>query len=168
METSSQSCLIHGDRPAIAAIGVCSYCATCQHEIAASVRGLAPGVVPRECFATASSGGGWRALSGSGAAHWLAHELGIRPAQGLTRCAAGFVVHRADLLFGRRELVRELPRPRDLWIDLAEESCGVVVASRRDEPNGIEISIRGLVGASAGAGVCDFYRDLHGRGRFFR
>jgi hypothetical protein len=106
--------------------------------------------------------------AGSGAAHWLAHELGTRPVHVHTRCAAGFPVRRADLLFGRRELLRELPRPLDLWVDLDDEGCGLVVKSASSESGEVEISIRGRVDAPGGVTVCDFYRDLHGRGRFFR
>ena len=168
METSSGVCLLHGDRRAAGAIGTCVYCASCLQEIAAAVRGLPLGLAPRDCFAAALPGGGWRAVTGSGAAHWLAHELGIRSVQAQTRCAAGFAVRRADLLLGRRELVRELPRQRDLWIDLDDQGCGLVESARRNDSSEVEISIRGLVDPARGASVCDFYRDLSGRGRFFR
>jgi len=168
METRSGVCLLHSDRRADGAIGSCSYCASCRQEIAAAVRAVPPGVTPRECFAVALPGAGWRAPPGSGAAHWLAHELSAHPVHPHTRCAAGFAVRRADLLFGRRELIRELPRARDLWVDLDDELCGLVVKSASSESGDVEISIRGLLNVSGGAAVCDFYRDLHARGRFFR
>ncbi|MEX2208194.1 MAG: hypothetical protein WEF50_18370 [Myxococcota bacterium] len=168
MEVSSSVCRLHRDRRAAGAIGSCAYCAACLQEIAAALRGVLPGVVPRECAATALGSAGWRGLAGSGAAHWLAHERKLRPLPPLARCAAGFAVRRADLLVGRRELVRELPRPGDLWLDLDEEGCGVVVSSRRGEDTEVELSIRAPIGGSLLAAVHDFYRDLSGRGRFFR
>jgi hypothetical protein len=64
--------------------------------------------------------------------------------------------------------VRELPRARDLWVDLDDEGCGLVTSSRRGAGDEVEISIRGLIGPAGALGTCDFYRDLGGRGRFFR
>ena len=168
MATGSETCLLHRDRPAASAIGGCSYCASCRQEIAAVAGRSAHTVTPRDCFAAALPGGGWRALAGSGAAHWVAHELGIRSASAQSGCAAGFAVRRAELLLGRREIVRELPLPRDLWVDLYDEGCGLVVAAGRSASNEVLISIRGLVDARGLTGALDFYRDLHGRGRFFR
>ena len=168
MKGSADFCGLHRDRPAESAIGGFGYCASCRQEIAAAVRALPVGVVPRECFAVAASGGVWRTPAGSGAPHWLAHELLTRPTHASNRCAAGFAVRRADVLFGRRELVRELPRPRDLWVDLDAEGCGLVLKSVGAESGEIEISIRALIGSAGGVTVCDFYRDLHGRGHFFR
>jgi hypothetical protein len=168
MEVGSSVCLLHRDRRAEGAIGSCAYCAACLQEIANALRGVLPGIVPRECAATALGGAGWRALVGSGAAHWLAHELKVRPLPPLARCAAGFAVRRADLLVGRRELVRELPQSGDLWLDLDDDGCGVVVTSRRAEGAAVEVSIRAPLTGSLYASVHDFYRDLSGRGRFFR
>lgn len=168
MQASSSVCLLHRDRRAERALGSCAYCVDCLQQIAVALRGVLPGVLPRECAAIALGPAGWRALAGSGAAHWLAHELKLRPLPPLARCAAGFAVRRSDLLTGRRELVRELPRPGDLWLDLDDEGCGLVVAARRGEGAEVELSIRAPVDGLLGVAVRDFYRDLSGRGRFFR
>ncbi len=168
MEARSGVCLLHGDRPAAGAIGACAYCASCLEAIEVAVRGLPLGLAPRECCAAALPGGGWRALASWAGAHWLAHELGVRSLPAQARCAAGFAVRRADLLLGRRELVRELPRHRDLWIDLDDQGCGLVESARRSESSEVEIAIRALIDPARGAATCDFYRDLSGRGRFFR
>jgi hypothetical protein len=167
-ESRSNVCTLHRDRRAAGAIAASPYCSGCLQEIAVALRGVLPRVVPRECAAVAHGSAGWRPLTGSGAAHWLAHELGLRPLPPHARCAAGFGVRRADLLVGRRELVRELPRAGDLWLDLDEEGCGVVVHARGGEGEPVEISIRAPLDAALGAGARDFYRDLSGRGRFFR
>lgn len=169
MEARSSVCLLHRDRRAEGAIGACAYCASCLQAIATALSGVRPGTMPRECAATAlGESAAWRALAGSGAAHWLAHELKLRPLPPLPRCAAGFAVRRSDLLVGRRELVRELPRPGDLWFDLDEEGCGVVATSERREDAQIAISIRAPLVGSLHPSVHDFYGDLAGRGRFFR
>lgn len=132
------------------------------------MRAVPPAVLHRECCATALGAPAWRTLAGSGAAHWLAHELKLRPLPPHARCAAGFAVRPAALLVGRRELVRELPRAGDLWLDLDDDGCGLVVVARRGEGEEVEISIRGPVDATRGVAARDFYRDLSGRGRFFR
>ncbi len=168
MQPGSGTCLIHRERRAGGAHGACAYCASCLAEIAAAVRSVPPSVLPRECAATALERAGWRALHGTGAAHWLAHELGLRPLPPVARCAAGFAVRRSDLLLGRRELERELPRPGDLWLDLDEEGCGRVLSARRGEGDEVEISIQARIQGGLAAAARDFYRDLSGRGRFFR
>jgi hypothetical protein len=87
----------------------------------------------------------------------------MRPA-----CAAGFALELSDLLATRRELERTLPQPRDLWVDLDGRDCGLVTEVRRGEGAELALSVRGLLAAGGRLETVDFYRDLHGRGRFFR
>jgi hypothetical protein len=161
------SCVLHPARPAARTLGTRSYCADCLRGLEAAGRTVSPLVQPRECFATVR-GTAFAAPSGSPCAHWLAHELASLARPGRTACAAGFALEVADLLMTRRELERTLPGPRDLWVDLDNLGCGIVTEVRREDGGGIALSVRGLLAPGGRLDTVDFYRDLHGRGRFFR
>ena len=161
------SCALHPGRPAARTLGVRSYCADCLRGLEAASRGVPPLVQPRECFA-AVRGASFAAPSGSPCGHWLAHELSSLAGPGRPGCAAGFALEVGDLLRTRRELERTLPQPRDLWVDLDNQGCGIVTEVRREEGGEIALWVRGLLAPGGRLDTVDFYRDLHGRGRFFR
>ena len=164
---AGSSCALHPARPAARTLGARSYCADCLRGLETACRGVPPLVQPRECFATVR-GTGFAPPPGSPCAHWLAHELSSSARPGRPGCAAGFALDLADLLLTRRELERTLPQPRDLWVDLDGQGCGIVTEVRREEGGEIALSVRGLLGPGGRLDTVDFYRDLHGRGRFFR
>ena len=130
------------------------------------MRAAALHALPSECFAT-PAGEGWRPLTTGAAAHWLAHELGVRAPHGRPACAAGFALERDDLI-GSRQPVRGPPRAGDLWLDLDPERCGVVASVRPDPDRGFAIAIRHLHPLPARPATGDFYLQFAARGQFFR
>ena len=164
----ARSCAHHAERPAAEVLGARAYCAACREARLGATRALGSRAQPSECFARWLGDERWLALESGAAAHWLAHELGLRPPAGRPSCAAGFAIDRADVLAGRRELVGEAPRAGDLWVDLDAEGCGIVQSAQREGERGIAIAIRHLRAFPARPERADFYLQLGGRGRFFR
>jgi len=158
----------HAEREAVESLGLRAYCAECRTSRAEATCGSELRARPSECFATYAGAGRWLSPARGASAHWLAHELGQAAQPGRPACAAGFALERAELLLGRRELVRELPRPTDLWVDLDAEGCGVVVRVQRDETRGFAIAIRHLRPLPALELHSDFHGQLGARGSFFR
>ncbi|HXX48903.1 MAG TPA: hypothetical protein VEN47_11770 [Myxococcota bacterium] len=161
-------CAHHPERAAVEELGSRAYCAACRDALARATRALETRARPGECFARWLGQERWHALDSGAAAHWLAHELRIRPAAGRPTCAAGFAIERTDVLVGRRELGGDAPRAGDLWLDLDAEGCGIVETARREGERGIAIAIRRLRLLPARPETADFYLQLGGKGRFFR
>jgi hypothetical protein len=148
-------------------LGHHGYCARCSESLRRSSLGLQLAALPSGCFARYAGSERWIAIRGGEAAHWLAHELGVRGATRDTSCAAGFALARSDVI-AKRQGLHALPVPGDLWVDLDSEGCGRVTRVQSDPVTGPRIWIRHL--RSAPARVCedDFYAHFSGRGGFFR
>jgi hypothetical protein len=158
---------VHPALPAARTLGPRGYCADCDRALEAAGRGVPALVQPRECFLIVR-GASFAPAGASPSLHWLAHELVRLAGSGRAACAAGFALELSDVLGTRRELARTLPRPGDLWVDLDDRDCGVVTEVRRGDGDELSLRIRGLLAPGGRLDTVDFYRDLHGRGRFFR
>ena len=98
-------CAIH---PGVASTVVLfnrSYCARCQRDIQAAVAQLDNHVTPRDCFVWyKGSHDGWAPITGTGCAHYVAHQLGIQAGPPGALCLAGYVYRVPMVIIGRQRI----------------------------------------------------------------
>ena len=82
-------------------------------------------VVPRNCFVwnDGPTGYPWRPIPGTGCAHWVAHQLGIR--RGAT-CHEGHSIRVSDVIYGRTEVEISSCKVGDIWTNSDRTHCGIV------------------------------------------
>jgi len=83
-------------------------------------------VFPKECFIwnDGSPNSPWRVIPGTGCAHWVAHQLGIKT--GDARCYDGYAIRVRDILSGRVEVVLRDAKVGDVWTNEDLTHCGIV------------------------------------------
>ncbi len=83
-------------------------------------------VEPKECFVwhDGPSGAIWRAIPGTGCAHWVAHQLNIRI--GNATCNDGYSIRVSDVIYGRTEVQMQYCRAGDIWTNSELTHCGIV------------------------------------------
>jgi hypothetical protein len=105
---------------------------TCYTTRTEAVSRVPTHVVPRECFVwrDGPSTFPWRVIPGTGCAHWVAHQLGIR--RGAT-CYNGYSIRVSDVISGRTEVQIRDCNVGNIWTNNARDHCGIVrqIASGR-------------------------------------
>jgi len=154
-------------------------CEECAKQVQAAQPDIRPHVTPKECFVTYDgSKKGWRAIVGTGCAHWVAHQLRIRRGRPDEVCAEGYTYRVVDVIAGARKIDREWEEVRhnDIWVDPRREHCGLVVSIKEvkvGEEVKQAIAIMHCASAQFGGGergvvTDDFERHFKGRGDFYR
>jgi hypothetical protein len=129
------SCVIHPSLPQAASIGGRPYCARCQAGIRAAVARLDRHVSPPDCFVWyKNTHEGWTPIEGTGCAHYVSHQLGIRTGRAADQCLAGFTYRVRIMLQGRTSVTGGLAfvRVGNVWANTARSHTGLV--SRIDPP----------------------------------
>jgi hypothetical protein len=121
-------------------------------------------------------GDSWKAITGTGCAHWVAHDREIHSGGNDERCLLGYTLRVEDLIAGLS--TRSLDHARrsisvgDIYVTADHEHCGrVVEIDETREPGGKrKITIRHDSSNSSGTGrgvvEDDFDEHFHGRGEF--
>jgi hypothetical protein len=93
---------------------------------------------PPGCFVTfKNSAVGWAPLHGTGCAHYVAHELGIRRGKkGLAACDLGFCIKVPMLVEGMSIVPPSHVQISDIWVNHAKNHCGFVVMIERTDSAG--------------------------------
>ncbi len=107
----------------------------CQRTAAEAAEYVDGHVVPRDCFVWRMSSKGpqcpksicgkrlYRTIGGTGCAHWVAHQLGIRAGD---KCAEGYTIRVANINAGRKEYTMQEAKAGDIWINDSKKHCGIV------------------------------------------
>ena len=122
-------CVNHPALPETVVIGGTPYCAKCEAGMKGAIAKLDPHVSPTECFVWYTGGAkGWEGIAGTGCAHFVSHELGIRHGRAGEKCLAGYTFRVATMLGGRSRVHGGLPavKARDIWVNRARTHCGIV------------------------------------------
>lgn len=98
---------------------------TCYSTRAEAVSRVPTHVVPKECFVwrDGPSTFPWRVIPGTGCAHWVAHQFGIRRG---TTCSQGYSIRVSDVISGRTEVQIQGCKVGDIWTDSERTHCGIV------------------------------------------
>ena len=162
-------CILHPGRVSVASEFGNDYCAQCRDGIVAARADVDRHVEPKDCFVWYASNDNWQPITGTGCAHWVSHQLGIRRSG--PKCAAGYPYRVRDVISGRTEIT-DLANVRvdDIYVTPAKDHmglvCRLVSAPRPGVPPTIVIrhdsSRQGRVAEN------EFANYFHGHGNFYR
>lgn len=106
-----------------------NYCQRCRDGQVAAAAQVDAHVQPPNCFVWYTGGAsGWTPLPGTGCAHWVAHQLGIR---GGAVCLEGYTIRVPDLVRGRQQIAVADVQANDIWANSALSHTGLVVQVHR-------------------------------------
>jgi hypothetical protein len=118
----------------------------------------------------------WKAITGTGCAHWVAHERQIHSGGNDEKCLLGYTLRIPDLI--ARLSTRSLDHDRgnirvgDIYVTADHGHCGLVVRieESREQGGKRKITIRNDSSSNDGSGrgvvEDDFDERFHGRGEF--
>ncbi len=169
-------CVYHLGREGVVLYGRNYYCAKCKEGIEGARGDVGGDIYPPECFVMFHGGDTWKAIIGTGCAHWVAHEREIRSGGKDERCLLGYTLRVEDLIAGLS--TRSLDHGRrnisvgDIYVTTNEGHCGLVVSVDESREPGVnrKITIRHDSSNSSGTGrgvvEDDFDKHFHGTGKF--
>ncbi len=170
-------CVYHQGREAVMLYGGKYYCAKCRAGIDDARLRVCGDIEPRECFVMFHGGDTWKAITGTGCAHYVAYKRGIRNGGEDERCLLGYTLRIPDLIaslstrsldHGRRDISRG-----DIYVTADHSHCGwVTEIEEHREPRGtrtITIENDSSNSSCTGRGVVedDLDEHFHGRGEFY-
>ena len=159
-------------------------CEKCEEQVKKAQANVRRHVSPKECFITyEDSKVGWRAINGTGCAHWVAHERNIKRGAAGAKCEDGFTMRVPELIAGVRKIDRKTEEVKtdDIWAYLKRDGapydhCGLVVkveevreVTKDGENVKHKISIRHCASTNEkGVVTDDFEKHFKGKGDFYR
>ena len=127
-------CVHHPGREAVLTINQKGYCANCQSGIIAARRLVDRHVQPRDCFVCYAGANNWQAIAGTGCAHWVAHQRGMRSRAVGEQCLEGYLYRVRTLVQGMMVVPLANVRVNDIYVTPTTDHTGLVI---RVTPNGI-------------------------------
>lgn len=160
------NCVHHPGRPSTGTVFGKSYCQKCNDGIAVAVSRVDKHVEPKACFVIYKGSDTWDPISGTGCAHWVAHQRGISRGE---KCLDGKTLRVPDLTNGLTKIPRANVVINDIWANDAEDHCGLVikVQPKAGSPPNI-ITIRHDSSDQGGVKENDFDSHFKAKGTFNR
>lgn len=159
-------CTHHPGRDSVAVVYGKSYCQQCSDGINAARTKVDKHVVPKECFIIYQGGDKWAPITGTGCAHWVAHQQTISKGE---KCLDNKTIKVTELVAGLTAYGRENAKVNDIWASSALDHSGLVVsvtATGGTPPN--NIMIRHDSSAQGGVVTDDFDEHFKRDGKFYR
>ena len=164
-------CILHPGRESLVTVCGRNYCGVCRDGITAARGRVDRHVEPKECFIWYQSNDNWQPITGTGCAHWVAHQLNVQHGSSGERCMAGYTYRVRTLIVGRHQ-VSDLSQVRvnDIYVTPSVDHTGMVIRITPPiVPNrSPTIIIRHDSSAQHGVKENDFATYFHGQGRFYR
>jgi hypothetical protein len=165
-------CNYHPGRESVSTIGNNNYCAQCQQGITAAVRLVDTHVEPKACFVWYAAANNWQPITGTGCAHWVAHQLGARSTGGgAGTCLLGFTYRVRTLILGKRTVALADLRTNDIYVTPHVDHTGLVsriIPANAATNTPQRIFIRHDSSAQGGVAENEFSTYFHGLGTFYR
>ena len=159
-------CVHHPGRPTAAILFGKQYCQQCKSGIDVAVLQVDVHVVPKECFVVYKGSDTWTPITGTGCAHWVAHQLGASAGTAAENCLAGRTLKVKTLIEGRKEIARaDVKKETDIWVNEVEDHCGLVVAVTT---GAAKVTIRHDSSRQGGVKDNDLDQYFGGKGSFCR
>jgi hypothetical protein len=163
-------CMNRPGRESVVTINRRDYCAECQSGIAATRLRVDRHVEPKGCFVWYASASNWQPIAGTGCAHWVAHQRGIRRGGSNEQCLEGFTFRVRTLVQGMQPVAVANVRVNDIYVTSSMDHTGLVLRvapnPRAGQPPSITIrhdsSRQGRVSEN------EFGTYFHGQGAFYR
>ena len=158
----------HPGLDATVLIGNKKYCQRCELSLQQADKLLPQDIVPRECFVWYKGGNVWEAIRGTGCAHWVAHQLGIKQGAAIHRCLEGFTIKVPDLIRGKTKISLDKVTLGDIYVNPAISQCGLVSKIIKVPGNVDKIEIQHSSSRQNKVAKNDFASYFGGRGTFYR
>jgi hypothetical protein len=144
---------------------------------ASAIKKVPTHVTPKECFVWyVGTKEGWEPIPGTGCAHYVSHQIGIKRGKaGSSACDLGYVFRVSDLVKSMTLVKAEEVQTQDIWANTGNTHCGIVVAvesagnsdKKEGKPIG-KITIEHCSSAQGGVVRNDWAGHFHGQGKFYR
>ena len=163
-------CIHHPGRPSVLKINNKNYCAECERGIIAARLLVNRHVEPKACFLWYVGSNNWQPIAGTGCAHWVAHQRGIRRGSANEQCVEGFTYRVRTLVHGMAVVALADVRVNDIWASPTLDHTGLVLSVT---PNRVALGAATIIirHDSSGLGKVsdnDYASYFHGRGTFYR
>lgn len=166
-------CVNHPGRTSVLTINSREYCSNCQAGILTARGTVDRHVEPKPCFVWYLGGDKWQSIPGTGCAHWVAHQLGIR-STGTEQCMDGYIFRVSTLVQRTRSVKLADLRVNDIYVNPGADHTGLVLSitpipQRPGHPAlPPNIMIRHDSSGQGKVADNDFATYFHGKGTFHR
>jgi hypothetical protein len=134
---------------------------------AQAIKAVRRHVFPKPCFIWYKNNAeGFEPIPGTGCAHYVAHQLGIKGTRSV--CADGFLFRVPDLVAGLAPVKAEDVQVHDIWANAKLDHTGLVIAVRTDAKNVKQFTIEHCSSRQGGVVTNDWRQYFHGQGSFYR
>lgn len=106
-----------------------AYCQQCQTGVTQARARVNVHVQPKDCFVWYASNDNWQPIAGTGCAHWVAHQLGVRTGGTNEKCMAGYPYRVRTLIQGKALVAGGAinVRVNDIYVTPSQDHTGLVV-----------------------------------------
>lgn len=161
-------CFHHPGLDATVMIGKKKYCQRCELSQQRAEKLLPKDIVPRKCFVWYRGGNVWEAIRGTGCAHWVAHQKGIKQGATIHRCLEGFTLKVPDLIKGKTIIAINKVMLGDIYVNLSVTHCGLVSKLTKLPGKPDKIEIQHSSSRQKTVAKNDFATYFGGQGTFYR
>jgi hypothetical protein len=163
-------CIHHPGRVSVLTINSKNYCAECQRGIIAARLLVNRHVEPKPCFIWYVGSNSWQPIAGTGCAHWVAHQRGIKRGNAGEQCIEGFPYRVRTMIGGMSAVLLPDVQVNDVYVSPGVDHTGLVLSVT---PNAVAgrpatIIIRHDSSGQGGVSDNDFATYFHGNGTFHR
>lgn len=164
------TCKIHPALPSVGKVNGVECCQKCKDGIAAAVKKVDKHVEPKGCFVWFEGRAGWQPIPGTGCAHWVAHQRGIKRGSASEQCMLGFPFRVGTMIGGKSEVKVADVKVDDIYVTPSKDHTGLVVKVTPDpkNPDAPKIVIRHDSSAQGKVAENEFATHFKGAGRFYR
>jgi hypothetical protein len=165
------NCVLHPGSTGVYAVYGKSYCDKCKKEMEAARKAVDKHVVPKECFITyLNANKGWVPISGTGCAHWVAHQKNLHKGSTNTKCLAGFTLKVPDAVSGKSVVPVAKVQVGDFYAEPGLHHMGLVIAVTKPKKPGDppDIMIEHDSSGQGGLAKNTFATRFHSKGTFYR
>jgi len=127
-------------------------------------------VSPKECFVWyMNNARGYEPIEGTGCAHYVAHQLGMRSGHSSSNgCDHGYLIRVADVVRGKGWVPATEVQVNDVWASDDLAHCGVVTGIAAGDDGQPLITITHCSSRDGGVFASDWKLRFRGGGRFYR
>ena len=165
------NCSVHPSLKSVGKINGVECCATCKKDIDAAVRKVDKHVEPKDCFLWYEGGkAGWEPIAGTGCAHWVAHQRGIKRGSAGEQCMLGYPFRVKTMIGGMSEVKLADVKVNDVYCTPSKDHTGLVIKVVVDPkaPDKPKITIRHDSSAQGKVAENEFATYFKGKGTFHR